>query len=102
MTDTPQTNVQKLTSMFTGKSAGGSAAAPMELANTTPTGSKRGRIEDQDPANPVFTKLDLLDLLDEQEDNYKKIQKFPLPRHWTLLALNFARWLSPTPKSFWG
>ena len=73
MTDTPKTNVQKLTSLFTGKPAGNSAVSALALADAIPpTGNKRGRSEDHDPANPVFTKLDLFDMLDEQEDNYKK------------------------------
>ena len=67
----PKTNIQRLSSLFTGNSASGSGPTPMELGSTTPTGSKRGRIED-DPANPVFTKLDLFSLLDEQEVNYQK------------------------------
>ena len=78
--ETPKTNVQKLTSLFTGKPTGngadtaassGAAASALALADANP-GNKRGRSEGHDPANPVFTKLDLFNLLDEQEDNYKR------------------------------
>ena len=65
-----KTNVQRLTSMFTGNSASGSGPTPMELGSTTPTGSKRGRLEG-DSATTTFTKLDLFDLLDEQGAKYQ-------------------------------
>ena len=82
MTETPKTNVQKLQSLFTGKSTGngadtaassGAAASAVALVDTNqPQPNKRGRSEGKEAANTPFTKLDLLDLLDEQEVNYKK------------------------------
>ena len=74
-----RSNVQRLTSLFTGNSASGSGPTPMELGSTTPAGSKRGRLEG-DSATTTFTKLDLFDLLDEQSANYQKSTEVSIAR----------------------
>jgi hypothetical protein len=68
----PKSNVQKLTSLFTGYSSSGSVPSPMEMGNTTPHGGKRGRVEDGTASGSVVddtviscTKLDLYELLDD-------------------------------------
>ena len=91
------TNVQRLTSLFTGNSASGSVPSPMEVGNTTTNGSKRGRVEgdladdrvDDDPANPTFTKLDLFELLDEQSANYQKNSEVSIAKALDTFGTNF-------------
>ena len=91
------TNVQRLTSLFTGNSARGSVPSPMEVGNTTTNGSKRGRVEgdpangrvDDDPANPTFTKLDLFELLDEQSANYQKNSEVSIAKALDTFGTNF-------------
>ena len=71
----PKTNVQRLTSLFTGNSSSGSVPSPMEMGITTPRGGKRGRVEDGTASGSVVddtviscTKLDLFELLDEKSE----------------------------------
>ena len=83
-----KTNVQRLTSMFIGHSASGSGPTPMELGSTTPTGSKRGRLEG-DSATTTFTKLDLFDLLDEQGANYQKSTEVSIAKALDTFGIQF-------------
>ena len=76
-----QSKVSSLIDVFRGKASGESAGtasstggAESALALVAPgsTQNKRGRQDADGNANAPFTKLDLYDLLDDQEANYKK------------------------------